>query len=42
MAFLFAIMFALNIVQLNKDVARCKKADFKEAGCSAFEKIVKK
>lgn len=32
-------MVALNMVQLNKDAARCKKADFKESGCSVFVKL---
>jgi hypothetical protein len=38
MPFLLVVMIALNMVQANKDAARCKKADFKAAGCSVFVK----
>lgn len=39
MAFLFVLMFGLNMVQANKDIAKCKKSDFKEKGCSVYVKI---
>lgn len=38
MGFIMAILFGLNMVQLNKDAARCKKADFKAEGCSIYVK----
>ena len=33
------IMVALNIVQVNKDAARCKKAKFEASGCSIYAKM---
>jgi hypothetical protein len=36
MPFVLVIMVVLNMIQANKDAARCKKADFKAAGCSVF------
>jgi hypothetical protein len=38
MEFFLVIMIALNMVQANKDAARCKKSDFKESGCSVYVK----
>lgn len=39
MAFLLMVMIGLNMVQVNKDAARCKKADFKAEGCSIYKKM---
>lgn len=39
MGIVFAVMVALNMVQVNKDAARCKKAYFKSPGCSVFVKL---
>jgi hypothetical protein len=38
MAFVLVIMIGLNMVQLNKDAARCKKANYEAKGCSVFLK----
>jgi hypothetical protein len=39
MELVLVIMVALNMVQVNKDAARCKKSDFKESGCSVYVKV---
>lgn len=39
MALIMAILFGLNMVQLNKDASRCKKSEFKAEGCSVFVKM---
>jgi hypothetical protein len=38
MELILVIMIALNMVQVNKDAARCKKSDFKESGCTVYVK----
>ena len=39
MEIVLLIALALNLVQVNKDAARCKKADMKAEGCSIYKKI---
>ena len=39
MAFLFVVMFALNMVQGAKDIQRCQKENFKAKGCSVYVKM---
>lgn len=38
-AFMFQALFALNIAQVNKDIQRCEKSDFKDSGCSIYVKM---
>jgi len=38
MALFFVIALALNMVQVNKDAARCKK-DFNQSGCSIYKNL---
>ena len=38
--FLFvALMMSLNLAQLDKDVRRCKKANYDAPGCSLYVKL---
>jgi hypothetical protein len=39
MALLLVISIALNMVQVNKDIVKCQKNDFKDAGCSIYVKM---
>lgn len=41
MPFFLVLMIALNIVQANKDAARCKKEKYEAAGCSLYKKALK-
>lgn len=38
-ALIFNSLFALNIAQADKDFRKCRKSDFKEAGCSVWVKM---
>lgn len=39
MTIIFMLLFGLNIVQVNKDIQRCEKSDFKDSGCSIYVKM---
>ena len=39
MALILIFSLGINMVQLNKDVARCKKVEHKSAGCSIYKKL---
>lgn len=39
MALLVVILFGLNMVQTSKDIKRCEKSEYKEAGCSVYVKL---
>ena len=39
MAFLFVVLFGLNMVQGSKDIQRCKSENFEAKGCSVYKKL---